>query len=190
MARNLNSPQPGDPRQAPTVPAKEYVGAIANHVASVCVITALSGGERYGLTATAVSSVCAEPPRISICVNKSGVTHEMIRRSGFFCVNVLSEDQDRVAKAFAGMVSSELDRFSVGEWTTLVSGAPALAGGVAALDCRVVETYEQSTHTLFIGDVIATSSQPGRDTLLYGARRFRQLRKIFLALADDESEYL
>ena len=114
----------------------------------------------------------------------------LIQRSEFFCVNVLSEDQDRVAKAFAGMGPKELDRFAVGEWTTLVSGAPALAGAVAVLDCRVAETCDQFTHTLFFGDVIATSLQPGRDTLLYGARRFRQLRKIFLALADDESEYL
>ena len=79
------------------VPAADYIQAIALHVSSVCVITTALGGERFGLTATAVSSVSAEPPRLLVCINKSGVSHDKILAAGRFCVNVLAEEQDKIA---------------------------------------------------------------------------------------------
>lgn len=174
----------------PSVPAAEYVAAIAQHVSSVCVITTELNGERYGLTATAVSSVSAEPPRLLVCINKNGTTHEKIVQAGYFCVNVLTEAQDKVAMVFAGMGGKAEDRFATGEWTTLQTGAPALAGAAAVFDCVIGETSDQSTHTVFFGDVVATAHLKGQDTLLYGARRFRQLRKVFAGFSDGNDEYL
>jgi flavin reductase (DIM6/NTAB) family NADH-FMN oxidoreductase RutF len=163
---------------------------MGQHVASVCVITTALDGQRYGLTATAVSSVSAQPPRLLVCVNRSSFTHAKIGEAGVFCVNVLSETQDIVAKAFAGMLGPNVDRFGVAEWTTLRSGAPALVGCAAAFDCTVGERLEQSTHTVFFGDVVGVSSRLGQDTLLYGSRKFRQLRKILLSLEAASGETL
>ena len=120
------------------VAPSDYVGAIAQHVSSVCVITTEHEGQRYGLTATAVSSVTADPPRLLVCVNKSGMTHEKILSAGHFCVNVLAEEQDRVAMVFAGMGGKDVDRFAVGEWTTLATGSPALEGASAVFDLSLI----------------------------------------------------
>lgn len=174
----------------PPVPAANYVQAIALHVSSVCVITTELGGERFGLTATAVSSVSAEPPRLLVCINKSGMTHNKVLAAGRFCVNVLAEEQDKVAMVFAGMGGSSSDRFETGEWTTLKTGSPVLVGAAAAFDCTLGETCDQSTHSVLFGDVVATAERRGSDTLLYGARRFRQLRKVFANLGDGSHEYL
>jgi flavin reductase (DIM6/NTAB) family NADH-FMN oxidoreductase RutF len=171
------------------VPAEEYVAAVAQHVASVCVITTEHEGERFGLTATAVASVSATPARLLVCVNKSGQSHDKILASRRFCVNVLTEPQDKVAMVFAGMAGAGADRFSVGEWTTLVTGAPALIGAAASFDCRLASISEQSTHSVIFGDVLATRYLSGEDALLYGVRRFRQMRKVFTGLAGDD-EYL
>lgn len=178
------SPDPG-----PSVAAAEYVGAIAQHVSSVCVITTEHEGSRYGLTATAVSSVTADPPRLLVCVNKSGQTHGMILAAGRFCVNVLAEDQDNVAMIFAGMGGRDIDRFATGDWGVLATGAPALRGASAVFDCRLAQVIDQSSHSMLLGDVRATTHRPGADTLLYGARRFRQLRKVFSATG-EAAEYL
>ena len=172
------------------VPAAEYVAAVAQHVASVCVVTTLCEGERYGLTATAVASVTADPPRLLVCLNKTGQSHEKIALSQRFCVNVLTEMQDNVAMAFAGMSGPRADRFAVGVWSTLATGSPVLDGAAASFDCRLVETSTQSTHSVLFGEVLATRSRPGEDTLLYGVRRFRQLRKIFSGFASGDEEYL
>lgn len=179
----------GEASLSPLVAPADYVGAISQHVSSVCVIATEHEGQRYGLTATAVSSVTADPPRLLVCVNKSGQTHEKILAAGRFCVNVLAEDQDAVAMVFAGMGGKDIDRFATGDWGRLQTGAPVLAGASAVFDCRLGETLGQSTHSIFFGDVVAVASRPGADTLLYGARRFRQLRKVFTATG-EAAEYL
>src|SRR4051794_24544580 len=96
------------------VPAAEYVPAVAQHVASVCVITTEHEGERFGLTATAIASVSATPARLLVCVNKSGQSHDRILRSGRFCVNVLTEAQDKLAMVFAGMAGAGAARRAAG----------------------------------------------------------------------------
>ncbi|MFC4666950.1 flavin reductase family protein [Seohaeicola nanhaiensis] len=174
----------------PPVSARDYVDAIAQHVSSVCVITATLDGQRYGLTATAVSSVSADPPRLLVCINKSGTSHDKILAAGHFCVNVLAEHQDVVAMIFAGMGGTRENRFDTGDWTTLKTGAPVLAGAAAVFDCTLGETSDQSTHTVLFGDVVATSHIRGQDTLLYGVRRFRQMRKVFAGLGDGADDYL
>lgn len=168
----------------------DYTRAMGQHVSSVCVITAAIDEQRYGLTATAVSSVCAQPPRLLVCVNKSSLAHAKIAEAGCFCVNVLSEAQDVVAKAFAGILGPKIDRFAVAQWTTMRTGAPALIGAAAAFDCVIGETLEQFTHTIFFGDVVAASCHLGQESLLYGSRKFRQLRKILLSLESAEGETL
>ena len=168
----------------------EYMSAMAQHVSSVCVITTQVDGDKYGFTATAVTSVTADPPRLLACVNRSSATHSRLIESRRFCVNVLTEDQDKVAMVFAGMGGRRLDRFADDEWTELVTGAPALKGAAANFDCVLSETCEQSTHTVLFGDVVAARRRTGVDTLLYGGRRFRQLRKIFAAYGDASGEYL
>lgn len=178
-----------DPTALSPVAAVDYINAVAQHVSSVCVITTMLDGQRHGLTATAVASVSAEPPRLLVCVNKSGATHDRIVAAGSFCVNVLTEEQDKVAMAFAGMGGPEADRFATGQWQTLATGAPVLVGAAAAFDCVLGETSDQSTHSVFFGDVVAVRNQTGRDTLLYGARRFRQLRKVFQGRR-DVNDYL
>jgi len=162
---------------------------MGQHVSSVCVITTLHNGKPHGLTATAMSSVCAEPPRLLVCVNKTGTSHEMITASGLFCVNVMAEAQDKVAKAFAGMMGKDFDRFSVGEWDELVTGAPALINATAVFDCEVKQVIDQFSHSIFIGEVLAARHVKSQDTLLYGARRFRALRKTIseLSASSDES---
>ncbi|MEZ5651596.1 MAG: flavin reductase family protein [Burkholderiaceae bacterium] len=174
----------------PPVQPAEYVDAIAQHVASVCVITTELEGERFGLTATAVASVSADPPRLLVCINRAGITHDKIVEAGHFCVNVLTENQDKVAMVFAGMGGDRHDRFEVGDWTALTTGAPALRGAAASLDCVVGQVCGQATHSVLFGDVVATVRLPGQDTLLYGGRRFRQLRKIFAGMVDGPDEYL
>ncbi len=174
----------------PPVSEADYINAIARHVSSVCVITTSVGSERFGLTATAVSSVSAEPPRLLACINKSGFTHDRIIAAGSFCVNVLTEDHDRLAMIFAGAGGKDYDRFGIGEWTTLATGAPVLRDAAAVFDCVVGEVCSQSTHSVLFGDVVAAGHCGAHDTLLYGARRFRQLRKLFTASGETGVEYL
>lgn len=149
---------------------------MSRHFASVCVISTLCGNELHGLTATAVSSLTSEPPRLLVCVNKKGQSHQAISSSRILCVNVLSEDDEPLAKSFAGMTGDEReDCFADGEWTTLVTGAPAFTKACAVFDCRVAQMIDQSTHTIFVCDVLAVEESEDTQPLLYGQRSFHRL---------------
>lgn len=170
--------------------AAGFIQAMGQHVSSVCIITTAHASERFGLTATAVSSVCATPPRLLVCVNKSGLTHEKIVASGHFGVSVLAEEQLVVGQTFAGMMGREVDRFTVGQWQAGALGSPLLQAAAATFECRTATTLDQSTHSIFIGDVVEATTGIGLDALLYGARRFRTLRKLVIAPLRDDMESL
>lgn len=172
------------------VATSDFIEAMSQHAASVTIVTTIEADERYGLTATAVCSLTATPPRMLVCINKSGSSHEKILGAGIFAVNVLSEDQENVAKAFSGMLGKEFDRFSAGDWTMLATGCPILKDSSSSFDCKLVQTIDQTTHTIFIGEVLATTTKPGHDSLVYADRRFRHLRKSVALPQKDNIENL
>ncbi len=125
---------------------------LAGHV---CIISTTGrNGERAGLTATAVSSVSAEPPTLLICVNRRNSSHAAIREAGIFVVNVLALEDQGLANRFAGNIVGE-GRFSEGVWTTLETGAPVLESSLVSFDCRIAQAVEVGTHGVLFGAIEA-----------------------------------
>jgi len=142
--------------------------------ASVALVTTRHAGQRGGLTATAVCSVSADPPQILACVNKSASAHDPLGEAGIFCVNILAPAHRRIAERFAGMDGIEGDaRFEgMGSWSTLVTGAPALAGCPVSFDCRLVARLAAGTHTIYVGEIVELALDPTARPLLYADGRF------------------
>jgi len=69
-------------------------------------------------------------------------------------------------------------------------GTPLLQEAAATFDCALVDSLDQFSHTIFVGEVMQVSAGVGRDALVYGARRFRNLRKIMSVAMPDEMESL
>lgn len=161
----------------PVVSADDLRGGMRNFAAAVTIITARDGETHLGLTATAVCSVTAAPPRLVVFVNKTVAASEAILKSGALCVNVLSGDQEHEAKVFAGMVKGVHGeaRFEHGQWHDLASGVSVLDGALANFDCRVVKVFDESTHHAFLCEVLATRGQQCGEPLLYLNGAFRRL---------------
>lgn len=163
--------------EMPTVGAGAHKQSMRHVAASVSVIAVHADGARAGLTATAVCSVTADPPRLVVFVNKSVAADEAILKSGSLSVNTLAGDQEEVAKAFAGMIEGVRgeDRFTYGQWETLVTGAPVLADALAAFDCRVVKVFDESTHHAFLCEVLDTRERTDGQALIYLNGAFRRV---------------
>jgi len=159
----------------PTVTSEDHRYGMRHFAIGVSIITARNGGSRAGLTATAVCSVTADPPRLVVFVNKNVAASEVILNSGALCVNVLAGDQEEVAKAFAGMVEGVHGdaRFEHGRWRELTTGAPALDGSLANFDCRVIKVFDESTHHAFLCEVLATCERNDGEALIYLNGGFR-----------------
>ena len=155
---------------------EDFKRGMRQFAAGVSIVTVAYEGTRDGLTATAVTSISAEPPHLLVCVNATAGAHGPIHRSGSFCLNLLARDQEAIAKRFAGMDGAARgDRFALGTWATLSTGAPVLDGALANFDCIVVREIEAATHTVFIGRVLAVRTDPHGEPLIYGDGRFAGL---------------
>jgi flavin reductase len=119
----------------------------------VSLVTTLRDGERFGLTATAVSSLSATPPSLLVCVSQSASAHDHIVSSGILCVNVLSEHQEEHANRFASSRFRN-ERFDTGDWQALTTGSPALIGALASFDCKVRQVVPYESHTIFICEIV------------------------------------
>lgn len=145
----------------------EYRAGMRQLAAAVSVVCAQEAGVRNGLTATAVVSLSAEPPRIGVAINRSASALPLLLRSGCLAVNVLGYDQDVIASRFADKNVKGDARFEGADWTTLSTGAPVLATAAATFDCKIDGTLEVGTHLLVIGAVEAVRTRPQDRPLLF-----------------------
>ena len=161
----------------PTVTSDDHRYGMRHFAVGVTIITAKDGETRAGLTATAVCSVTADPPRLVVFVNKNVAANEVILNSGALCVNVLAGDQEEVAKVFAGMLKDVHGeaRFAQGRWRELATGAPTLDGSLANFDCRVIKVFDESTHNAFLCEVLATCERNDGEALIYLNGGFRRI---------------
>lgn len=141
---------------------------------AVNVITAAHAGHRYGLTATAVCSVTAEPPTLLVCVNQRAATHGALAKSKAFCVNVLRAEDSDLSNLFSGAQSGE-KRFDTREWTKLATGSPVLLDALVSFDCRVVKKMTHGTHSIFLGQVEQVLFGKKGRPLLYADGQYAKL---------------
>ena len=144
----------------------------------VTVVSAAHEGEQHGMTVNSFTSISLSPPLVMVSLRRSTRTHDLVQRAGAYGVTLLQQDQQAISDCFAGRDTEIKDRFQGLETFTLDSDSPLIEGGLAFLDCRVVETYQAGTHTLFIAEVMAVKNgTPDEDgnPLLYFNRDYRHL---------------
>ena len=119
------------------------------------VLTAKDEKDNGCITNTAIQ-VTSEPNRISLAVNKSNYTHDMIIKTGIFTVSIISEDADfELFKHFGFQSGRDVDKFEgFADCKRLENGTLAITKGVNGYICgKVINTVDLGTHTLFIADV-------------------------------------
>ena len=132
-----------------------FRGAMRQLTGGVSVITAGRGRDISGMTVTSVSSLSVDPPTLIVSVNRGASSWPLLKRYGFFGVNILTSDQIDIAERFAGKDGLKgAERFAGAEWTMRASGVPLLVGALAAIDCEVEEIVERHSHAILIGRVL------------------------------------
>ena len=137
------------------VSSGNFRGAMRHLAGGVSVITAGRGKDVTGMTVTSVTSLSVDPPTLIVSINRESSSWPLIKRHGFFGVNILTADQIDVAERFTGKGGLKgADRFTGAQWFTAVSGVPLLAGALAAVDCAVEDIVERHSHAIVIGRVL------------------------------------
>jgi flavin reductase (DIM6/NTAB) family NADH-FMN oxidoreductase RutF len=173
-----------------------FKAALGSVAASVNVITMRDEqGQPVGMTATAFSSVSADPPLVLVCVNRGTRTYGHVAAGGRFGVNVLGSAAREISD-YCGRPGG--DKILDPGW---LSGpapdgpapdgpaawrSPALSGALAFLDCRIDQEVQAGTHAVIIAAVEGIGlAAPGHhfEPLLHFRGRYRQLDRVRPAAA-------
>lgn len=169
------------PSLTPTMDAEGF-RTVAGHLTSgVAVITAETGGVRFGMTASSVTSLSLDPPLMLVCLNSAMPTARAVAHSGAYAVNVLDRQSAHLAHRFAG---AHEDKFAGLATSPGATAAPTLDDALAHIQCEVSEEIAGGTHTIFIGRVVAATARDG-EPLAYFRGGFGRFE-----LERDERVYL
>ncbi|RPE80788.1 4-hydroxyphenylacetate 3-monooxygenase reductase component [Vespertiliibacter pulmonis] len=156
--------------------SQQFRDAMAHLSASVHIVTSNGEAGKIGITVSSVTSVSDSPPTLLFCVNQQSELHDILKRNGEVCVNVLNHEQADLAKHFAGMENSTMEeRFSWDIWSENEKGIPKLDTAIANLEGKIVEMYAVGSHTIFIVALSAIQSTPNH-SLVYFARQFKTVK--------------
>ncbi len=171
----LNSPLARDSAETPTAELDNalFREGMSRVAAAVHVVTTAGAAGAAGFTATAVTPVTDNPSSLLVCINAAGRSARFLTRNGVFCVNTLAVEDAEIANIFAGRRDLHgHDRFTVGKWEKLVTGAPLLATSLVAFDCLLTDARVVATHHVIIGQVVAVHLGEERPALIYQGRAY------------------
>ncbi len=129
-----------------------FRNAMRRLATTIALVTAGRGDSWTGMAATAVMSVCAEPPTLLTAVNRTASIHPILSAGSHFCVNLLADRHRDLVGIFSGQKKGRA-RFETGDWVEGPDGIPMLNDALSSLVCRTTQTIDIGTHTLFIGEV-------------------------------------
>lgn len=161
---------------AGVVSPSAFRSVCASFPSGVTVVTRrLPDGRPYGMTVSSFTSVSLHPPLILICIDKGASFLQGMHPGLSFLVNVLSEDQQELAKRFSNR--REEDRFSGVAWSPGWADLPHLDATVATFGCSLHQIIEAGDHLVFIGAVQMLERHEGRP-LVWCERDYHCLPRI------------
>jgi flavin reductase (DIM6/NTAB) family NADH-FMN oxidoreductase RutF len=155
------------------VTSGDFRNAMRQLTGGVSVITTGRGRDISGMTVTSVSSLSVDPPALIVSINREASSWPLVKRYGFFGVNILTSDQIDIAERFTGKGGLKgADRFAGARWTTRASGVPLLEDALAAIDCEVEDVVERHSHAIVIGRVLDVAVSARTAALAYWQGRY------------------
>lgn len=133
--------------------AEAFRASMRSVAASVSIVaTQDEAGRFHGMAVTSATSLSMEPPSMMVAINRTASIHPVMLRTGRFSLNLMDEQHSPLLEAFS---RSDLRdrRFGAEHWRQGTGGLPVLDRALACHVCRVVETHDFGTHTVFFGRV-------------------------------------
>lgn len=121
------------------------------------VLTARDGSKDNGCIINTAVQLTDNPKRLNIAVNKANYTEEMIKKTGAFNISVLGETAPfKLFKQFGFQSGRDVNKFEQNDaYARSANGIAYLTEHANAfISCKVIESRDYGTHTLFIADIV------------------------------------
>ncbi|MBP5193547.1 MAG: flavin reductase [Clostridia bacterium] len=133
------------------------------------VVTSSDGKKDNGLIVNTVSQLTDRPNRVAVCINKSNLSHDVIKKTGVMNVNCLSVDAPfSTFENFGFQSGRNADKFKNVEFERSDNGLPFLTHYINSFISLKVEQYvDFDTHGMFICTVTEARVLSDRETMTY-----------------------
>jgi len=120
----------------------------------VYVVSTMDKDRPTGCTANSIMQITSSPPTLAASINHDNYTNRCIKATGLFSVSILGETADPATIGTFGFRSGkDIDKYANIPYE-MKSGVPVLASCNGYVVCKVINSMETSTHTVFLGEVI------------------------------------
>jgi 3-hydroxy-9,10-secoandrosta-1,3,5(10)-triene-9,17-dione monooxygenase reductase component len=140
---------------------REVLGRFAT---GVTVVTAFERGVPVGFTCQAFASLSLEPPMVVLAPSKTSTSWPRMVEAGAFCVNILTDRQQAVSKAFAVRGGNKFEGIP---WHLGAAGTPVLDGALAWVECALGAVHDAGDHELVTGRVVELGVGEGSPLVFY-----------------------
>ena len=121
----------------------------------VYIITAMDGERPTGCTANSIMQVTSEPATMAVSINHENYTNGCIKKFGKFAFSIMAEDSDaKLIGNFGFRSGKDTNKFQEADYK-MAEGVPVIKNTCGYVVCKVIDQMETSTHTIFLGEVIA-----------------------------------
>ena len=135
------------------------------HGLFICGVRDEEKDEINGFTASWVTQGSFSPPLVVMAVRAEGSSHEIIKKTNKFSLNVLKSDQKDLAAVFFKPQKALGGRFESVKFKSGEFGLPILIDSVGGVECNVVGDVMKGDHTIFVGEVISAYLNNDVDSL-------------------------
>jgi len=120
------------------------------------IVSSKKGDKFNGQIANTVFQVTADPPKVTVCINKENLTHQFIEDSQVFTVSILDENTSMKLIGHFGFKSGrEFNKFKEIDYKIGMTRAPIVVQNcLGYLECEVVDSIDVGTHTVFVGKIL------------------------------------
>ena len=140
------------PAASPAADGARFRQVLGHFPTGVTVVTASTEDGPVGLCIGSFTSVSLHPPLVAFCAGDSSTSYPRIEAAGHFCVNILAEEQEEIARVFADTGD---DKFAgIGWRPSVVTRAPVINDVLAWIDCQIEAIHEAGDHWIVVGRVL------------------------------------
>lgn len=141
--------------------------ALRNLSYGVYVISTWDNGRATGCIANSTMQITSEPATIAISINHNNYTNKCIKDTGVFSISILSQNTDpSIIGTFGFQSGRNIDKYENIEMK-LSEYLPIIKEACSYITCKVINTIETSTHTIFLGEVTNCDTMSKEEPMTY-----------------------
>lgn len=133
----------------------------------VYAVTTMDGQRPTGCIANSTMQITSVPATLAVSINHENFTKECLVKNGKFAICIMSENvTPSVIGTFGYNSGRDINKFETVPYE-MIDGVPVIKEACGYIICKVVDTFETTTHTIFLGEMIGGEVLKAEEPMTY-----------------------